>query len=218
MASFYLRIPFKKPVSRAWERAPFSQRRYSFWYYCPGLELQWQNGIWIKKQNSPGFSRLLERGMQVVRPWLPFVLGRVRIWLALKYTQWMLIDSAKCRNQGTYYQGDWVNLTSCQSLHSSSKSGCFRNKFVWLVSPKEETLSPATPTLSAWQEIASVDAGSAPPCFLIPVCKVVFPFEDLSKYLVVVYVFVPALKTGKWDLCLCSVFEYLFYILMLIWK
>lgn len=160
--------------------------------------------------------------MQVVRPWLPFVLSRVRIWLALKYTQWMLIDSPKCRNQGTYYQGSWVNLTSCQSWHSSSKSGCFRNKFMWLFSPKEETLSPATPTLSAWQEIASVDADSAPPRFLIPVCKVVFPFEDLE---------LSKLKISR-RVCLCTCFEnwevgsllvfcvwiFVFYILMLIWK
>ena len=121
------------------------------WFSCPGLELQWQNGIWIKKQNTSGFSRLSQRGMQMFQPWLPFVLGSSRIWLAWKYTQEMLIELPKHNSQGTYYQRSWVNLTSCQSLHSSSKFVCLRNKFTWLISPKGKHLTfshPPTPHLA----------------------------------------------------------------------
>lgn len=118
-------MSFKKSVSRAWERAPFSQRRYSFWYDCSSLEFQWQMAFELKSRTCLVSADCHREGCKWSDP------GCLLSWAGLGF-DWLWSIHNGCwliplsvGNKGLITkEAGWI--TSCQSLHSSSKFGCFR--------------------------------------------------------------------------------------------
>lgn len=194
------------PVSRCWERACFSQRSYSFQYVD---DWEWQPrpraSVAERDLNSSGFHTLSEDA--VGRPWLALSLAKTKPTVGLGFDHgWCSLISPKHRNQGTYCQGSWVNLISCQFLHFSSKFGCFRDKYIWFLPRKRPCPQPSYPCTPqpAGDHLCSPGLGGpvlqqlCPNKFVTRVSELVFPYEGLE---------LSRLKVSYWCVYPCTCFD-----------